>query len=54
VKRIFALLMVCLFMVAVMAVTASTAFAQPNFNPGQKPQVCDAPGPNSNPNCNPG
>jgi hypothetical protein len=30
-QRILALLMICLFMVAVMAITASTAFADPNF-----------------------
>jgi hypothetical protein len=34
VKRIFAILMVCLFMVAVMAVTASTAFAQGGSDTG--------------------
>jgi hypothetical protein len=33
---------------------AGAAFAdKPNFNPGQKGNVCSAPGPNSNPNCNP-
>ena len=52
-KRIFALLMVCLFLVVVMAMTVSTAFAAQKFNPGQKPQVCSAPGPNANPHCKP-
>jgi hypothetical protein len=33
---------------------AGAAFAdKPNFNPGQKGNVCSAPDPNPNPNCNP-
>lgn len=32
---------------------SSAGAAKPNFNPGQKGNVCEAPGPNSNPNCNP-
>ena len=52
-KRILALLMLSLFVVAVMAMTTSTALAKPIFNPGQKENVCKAPGPNKNPNCKP-
>jgi hypothetical protein len=53
-KRILSILMVSLFMVAVMAVTASVAFADPAFGPGNSgggegnsgPQVgkCHPPG----------
>ena len=41
-KRIFAILMACLFMVAAMAVMASAAFAAPNCtgNPADRPASC--------------
>ena len=41
-KRILALLMVSLFMVAAIAVTASTVFADPNCTgpPGDRPGAC--------------
>jgi hypothetical protein len=46
VKRILALLMVSLFLVAAMAVTASTAFADP---PGPSSDQCK--GQKKNPHC---
>jgi hypothetical protein len=50
-KRILAAVLGSAIAVSALAPTAGAA--QPNFNPGQKGNVCDAPGPNSNPNCNP-
>ena len=35
-------------------VPAAASADPPKFNPGQKGNVCDAPGPNPNPNCVPG
>ena len=49
-QRIFAILMVCLVLVAMMVVTTSTAFAAPG--PGDK-QCRGATG-NGNPHCPPG
>ena len=50
-KKVAVALLGSLFAVASVA---GAAFAdQPNFNPGQKGNVCSAPGPNSNPNCDP-
>jgi hypothetical protein len=40
--------------VATVAIAAPASADKPNFNPGQKGNVCSAPGPNSNPNCVPG
>ena len=39
---------------ATVALAPSASADQPNFNPGQKGNVCSAPGPNSNPHCVPG
>jgi hypothetical protein len=45
VKRILALLMVSLFLVAALAVTASMAFADPDCAPPTKPPCHDPGGP---------
>ena len=51
-KKIVGALLGSAFVVTTFATAASAA--PPNFNPGQKGNVCEAPGPNSNPNCRPG
>jgi len=49
VKRIFAILMVALFMVSVMIVMTAPAFAAHKFTPPNKTNACQ--GPNDQPNC---
>jgi hypothetical protein len=52
-KRVTAgLLSVCALAAAL--VPAAAIADPPKFNPGQKGQVCQTPGPNANPNCVPG
>jgi hypothetical protein len=51
-KRVAAALLSACAFAAALAPTAGAD--QPNFNPGQKGNVCSAPGPNSNPHCHPG
>jgi hypothetical protein len=51
-KRLVAGVLSACALTAALAPAAAIA-DKPNFNPGQKGNVCSAPGPNSNPNCNP-
>jgi hypothetical protein len=50
-RKIAALLAAAGLAVAALAPAANAD--QPKFNPGQKGNVCGAPGPNSNPHCVP-